>query len=159
MGVYYGATSSSSRAPVRQERVAPRVGATGTEATEGPLDDLAVVTDAVGSLLELQQLPVGQLQAIFVRRERGPDRVVDIRAALLDVGAEHVGDDAGLGEGDEPVDACGEGGVVGHVDVDAAWVHGVAGEEQTGLPVVDRDRRLVMAGGVATTSSTRLPKS
>lgn len=52
-----------------------------------------------------------------------------------------------LGEGDEPVDACGEGGVVGHVDVDAAWVHGVAGEEQTGLPVVDRDRRLVMAGG------------
>lgn len=121
MGVYYGATSSSSRAPVRQERVAPRVGATDAEGTEGPLDDLVVVTDAVGRLLELQQLPVGQLQAIFVRGERGPDRVVDIRAALLDVGAEHVGDAAGLGEGDEPVDACGEGGVVGQVDVDAAW--------------------------------------
>lgn len=97
MGVYYGATSSSSRAPVRQERVAPRVGATDAEGTEGLLDDLVVVTDAVGRLLELQQLPVGQLQAIFVRGERGPDRVVDIRAALLDVGAEHVGDAAGPG--------------------------------------------------------------
>src|ERR1039457_2791825 len=58
--------------------------------------------------------------------------------------AEHVGDRPGPGEADQPVQARGERREV--ADVEPSRVHRVAGDQESGPRVVDRNRAVIVTG-------------
>src|SRR5215470_436726 len=86
-----------------------------------------------------------QLEYVLVRLELRTDRVVEERRSrLLDVRAEDVSDAKIAREVDQPPRALRERGRVS--DVEAARVHGVAGQQDPSPPVVNGDRCAFVSG-------------
>jgi hypothetical protein len=101
--------------------------------------------DRGGRGADVPELGDGHLQGRLVGLVAGAERVVAARVpGHLDVAAEHVGDWPALGQRDHPVEA---GEELREVErVEAPRVDRVAGEQETGPRVVDRDGRSVVTG-------------
>ena len=82
---------------------------------------------------------------MFSRLVHGPHHVIakgDIR--VLDVRAKEMADRVGLRECDETLHAAYERGCIAHVQ--PTRIEAVAGQENTGATIVDRDARGLMTG-------------